>query len=143
MFGDPNWNNVLQVANSNEDYVALGRRVMEGFPKKKPMVSGKIKDYWIVINELSKFKGFVLVNHRRTIKSLDVSKNILKHLHAAHQGIVRIKQRARNAFLWPRIDLDIWNIVGSYEACQTRLPSQTQGEMVERVQPFVLFKWLL
>ena len=46
-----------------------------------------------------------------------------------------MKRRARNIVYWPKIDGEIDGMVQNCEACQLRLPSIAQEEMVEREEP--------
>ena len=117
--------------------------VIQGFPGKKYMLPKAIQRYWIISNELSEFKGFVIVNQKRIFIPQTERERILKDLHSAHQGIVRMKRRARSTVYWPGIDEDIWNFAQNCEACQKRLLSQTQEEMEERESNLTArFKWL-
>ena len=61
--------------------------------------------------------------------------NVLEDLNLAHQGVVRMKRRARNTVYWPKVDEDIEKVVQECEACQTRLPSQQKKAFMEREEP--------
>ena len=104
VFGDQKLNNLLQEANADVDYVALRRMVRNGFPSKRQLVPEKLREYWTSRNKFSEFKGFVLMNQQRIVVPSSARENVLKYLHAAHQGIVRMKRRARDTIYWPKID---------------------------------------
>ena len=84
---------------------------------------------------MTNFEGFVLLNEKRIIIPFECRDDILKDVHLAHQGIVRMKRRARNTVYWPRIDMDIEKIVQGCEACQSRLPSLQKEAFMEREEP--------
>ena len=44
---------------------------------------------------------------------------MLKKLHEAHMGIVKIKQRARDITYWPGISSDIENMISKCPTCKT------------------------
>ena len=113
VFGDQKLNNLLQEANADVDYVALRRLVRDGFPAKRQMVPERLRDFWTSRYEFSEFKGFILMNQQRIIIPTSARENVLKDLHAAHQGIVRMKRRARNTIYWPRIDEDIARLINA------------------------------
>ena len=46
----------------------------------------------------------MLVNEKRIIIPTEARAEVLRDLHLAHQGVVRIKRRARNTVYWPKID---------------------------------------
>ena len=49
--------------------------------------------------------------------SAAISKNLLKELHEAHSGVVRMKALARSIIWWPGLDDDIESIARSCPAC--------------------------
>ena len=109
--------------------------VESGFPPKKEILPENLKDYGTMKDKLSIFKGFTLLNHKRIIIPLASPARIIQELHSAHQGIVRMKRRARNTVYWPRIDEEIERPVQSCKACQKRLPSIPKEEMITREEP--------
>ena len=99
------------------------------------MLPEKLKDFWVFKDDLTNFKGFVLLNEKRIVIPAECKDDVLKDLHLAHQGVVRMKRRARNTVYWPRIVDDIERVVRECEACQTRLPSQQKEAFMEREEP--------
>ena len=52
---------------------------------------------------------------------------LLKDLHAEHQGMVKMKQLARRYVWWPYIDKDVEQIVRACEMCQENAKSPTSA----------------
>ena len=96
VFGDQKLNDLLRKANEDQDYIALRDVVNRGFPPKRNMLTEKLKDFWVFKDELTNFKGFVLLNEKRIVIPAECRDDVLKDLHLAHQGVVRMKRRARN-----------------------------------------------
>ena len=86
----------LQGAASNDcQYAELLQLVETGFPASSTAVTPNLRHYWKLGAELSSEDGMVLFNSRIVIPQGE-RLNILRHLHASHQGIVRTKQMARH-----------------------------------------------
>ena len=81
------------------------------------MMPEYLQIYWTFKDELSTFKVFVLLKYKRIVVPRVVRAEILNNLHIVHQGIVRIKKRARATAYWPEIDGYIESIArGSQQA---------------------------
>ena len=76
--------NLLQIANADQDYVALRNVVNRGFPPKRNMLQENLKDFWVFRDELTNFKGFVLLNEKRIIIPFECKGNVIEDLHLAH-----------------------------------------------------------
>ena len=59
----------------------------------------------------------------RVVIPATLRKDILRQLHASHQGQDRTLRRARQMVYWPSITNDIRNVVRSCAECAERLPS--------------------
>ena len=100
----------------------LKETILKGFPDHKNQLPEALKQYWQVYRELYIEDDLILYGCRLLI-STAMRKTILAHLHLAHQGITRTKQRARLTLYWPGMDNDIENIITSCTQCQDHLPS--------------------
>ncbi|KAL3087857.1 hypothetical protein niasHS_009595 [Heterodera schachtii] len=77
----------------------------------------EIKPYFTVRNNLSIISDCLVFNGR-TIIPQALRDRILKALHLAHPGIVRMKSLARELVYWPSMDADIESLVKSCVPCQ-------------------------
>ena len=59
----------------------------------------------------------------RVVIPATLRKDVLRQLHASHQGQDRTLRRARQVVYWPSITNDIRNVVRSCAECAERLPS--------------------
>ena len=57
-------------------------------------------------------------------------REVLAKLHSSHQGIERIKRRARQTVYWPGINSNIQNVVEACNACQKNLLSLQQEPLM-------------
>ncbi|XP_062521210.1 uncharacterized protein K02A2.6-like [Corticium candelabrum] len=89
------------------------RYVREGWPKQ---VSDLLKDFKTKENSLTTINGCLMYGNRVVIPR-SLQPEVLKILHEGHFGMQRMKQLARTAVYWPRIDADIQDTCHRCTAC--------------------------
>ena len=98
-----------------------------------------VHKFWKIRDELSVDDGLVLFGCRIVIPQSS-RRDILLNLHAAHQGIVRMKRRARQTVYWPGLSNDIVAFVDSCQVCQELQPSQQQEPLLRDALPERVFE---
>ena len=119
-------------------YVQLKATILKGLPDHKNQLPEALRQYWQVCRELS-IEDDVTLCACRLLIPIAKHKTIMAHLHLAHQGITRTKQRAWLTLYWPEMDNDIENIVTSCTQCQDHLPPNHKEPLPAKprsVQPF-------
>ena len=81
-------------AAADRDYADLVAAVTTGFIRGRDKLPAYVLQFWAMRNDLSVDDGLVLYG-RRIIVPKAARADVLRRLHAAHQGIVRTKARAR------------------------------------------------
>jgi hypothetical protein len=81
------------MAADDGDYSALIAAIESGFPDRRDRAPAAVGKYWGIRQQLSVSHGIVWFEKRIVIPQA-ARKNVLKKLHAPHQGIVRTKRRA-------------------------------------------------
>ena len=90
-----------------------------GWPEK-PRLFGELKLFHSVASELSVENGLLLRGNRLVIPAA-LRKDILNRLHEGHQGIVKCRERARQAVWWPLLSKQLEEIVQNCpECCKSR-----------------------
>jgi hypothetical protein len=130
-------NSLREVATADETYLDLIAAVEAGFSAR--ITAPSVRQYWTIRQELSVDNGLVLFGKRIVIPQRS-RRDILVKLHAAHQGIVRMKRRARQTIYWPSLNNDIVSMVERCQACQERLPSQQREPLLRDVLPERVFE---
>jgi hypothetical protein len=97
---DPMLDELRAVAESDSDYVELMAAISTGFRTPRNQTALGVRQYWSVREELSVDDGLVLFGRGIIIPRL-ARRELIRKLHAAHQGIVRMKRRARQTVFWP------------------------------------------
>ena len=136
---DIKMDSVRTIAAKDSEYQELLKLVRDGFPNKKSDVPLSLRPYWGVHEQLSEDDGLVLKGMRLVVpKSL--RQDVLRDLHASHQGIERTRRRARQVVYWPNLPNDISNVVQSCIKCRERLPSQTKEPIINEPRPSLPFQ---
>jgi hypothetical protein len=103
---------------ADEQLPRVRKFVVEGWPMNKRTIPADLHAYYAVREELSTAcKGQCVVRGSRTIIPSSLRAAVLELAHEGHPGIVRIKQRCREAVWWPGIDRDIETFVRDCVAC--------------------------
>ena len=126
---DPNLEWIRNAATSDPIYQELVETVKIGFPDDRAKMTEAIRPYYQMRNELSELQGLVVLQSRRIVVPTALRKEVLKRLHASHQGVDRTQRRARETVYWPGITSDISNTVSSCGPCAERLPSNPKETM--------------
>jgi len=108
-------------ARDDVDYVELVKSIQNGFIhlEKAGYLVQQCKS---IRDELTVDNGLVLFGKRIVVPKAKRTE-ILKRLHASHQGLTRTRRRAQEAVFWPGIGNDIGQVVNGCERCQVKLPS--------------------
>jgi hypothetical protein len=94
-------------AKEDPEYQQLIQYVATGFPSKSSLPP-ELQPYFKLQDDLSVDEGLVLYKTRICIPKSQ-RRDVLKRLHASHQGVERTKRRARQTVFWPGITADIVN----------------------------------
>jgi hypothetical protein len=125
----------LKIAASNDaSCSALIQAIETGFTTRSDLRAPAVHQFWKIRNELSVDDGLVLFGCLLNIPQSS-RREILQNLHAAHQGIVRIKRRARQTIYWQGLSNDIVAFVDSCQVCQELQPSQQQEPLLRDALP--------
>ncbi|KAK3908155.1 hypothetical protein KUF71_018668 [Frankliniella fusca] len=90
-----------------------------GWPQKDP--GGELSEYFRRRDALSTMRDCLLWG-KRVVVPAALHDRALRHLHAAHMGIVRTKALARVLFWWPGLSTRIEHMVGTCSSCQATRP---------------------
>ena len=127
------------VAEQDGEYQQLKHYIEVGFPHKRNQLPAGCQRYWNVRDQLTIDDGLIVFGCRLLIP-VKLRQSALRQLHAAHQGIIRTKLRARQVIYWPGIDNEIDNVILACKLCQDSLPSHPPEPMVSKQRPSRLFQ---
>lgn len=97
--------------------------IINGWPDTIQEVPEPIRSFWSFRDELSVEDGIVLKGDRVVIP-LNLQQEMLRQLHAAHQGIEKTRLRARASVYWQGISKDIEKLTSQCPICQEHQKNQ-------------------
>ena len=96
----------------------LKRVILQGWPNEKSATPAEARPYWDYRSELTVEDELILKGNRVVIPNT-LRKNMLKKLHASHQGIEKTKRLARDIMFWPGMSAQITDMVSKCSICNT------------------------
>ena len=114
---------IKKFTDSDPDLSNLRQYVMYGFP---PKVKSSLSPYIRIRDELSLLRGCIMWRDRVIIPNACRDK-VIEQLHDGHPGIHVMKAIARSLVWYPKIDVDITNIVKSCQICTANSAKPSQN----------------
>ncbi|PAA50313.1 hypothetical protein BOX15_Mlig015377g3 [Macrostomum lignano] len=130
---------LTRIARRDQEYQELKRLVQQGFPNEKGNVPVHLRQFWNIRDKLAVEHDLIVVGRRLLIPK-EMRAEVLNRMLKMHQGVVKMKERARMTFYWPGIDNDIEMSARKCIPCQETLPSQVKEPMVVRKEPERVFQ---
>lgn len=126
-------NMFMRAYEMDETLICVKKFLVEGWPEKNSL-NPDLKHYYKLKNDIYMENEFLFFLHKLIVpKSL---RNLmLKYLHAAHSGIEKTRQRARQIVYWPQMSIDIEKIVSKCQPCQTHRTSNQKEPLISHPLP--------
>ena len=119
------WEVVQDVTRNDCDSQALIHNIETKFPSTQAEMPSNISSFWRLREDLHIVDGVIMMGNRVVIPK-SIRAEILQSLHAAHQGVTAMKDRARCSIYWPGITKDIELTRDSCFHCNRCAPSQAK-----------------
>uniref|UniRef100_A0A3P9H5V6 Gypsy retrotransposon integrase-like protein 1 n=1 Tax=Oryzias latipes TaxID=8090 RepID=A0A3P9H5V6_ORYLA len=100
------------------ELTALREQMKQGWPKTAQSLPAMLQPYFAVRDELSVEEVIVYRGPYRRLVPVAVRKQIINLAHETHQGVVRTKQRLRDLYWWPYMDLCVEETIKACVTCQ-------------------------
>ena len=97
-----------------------------------------IRPYHRYAAHLYEVDDVIMINQRIVIPT-SLRKQLLQSLHAAHQGVSAMCQRASDSIFWPGISVDITRIRNECEQCHRIAKSNAMEDPSDISPPEFLF----
>ena len=105
--------------------------IQTGWPDTRQEVPQRIRPYWNVREELAVMDGIIYRGMRIVIPP-SLRAGMLERIHEGHLGVVKCKQKAKDALYWPQMGADIECKVSACAKCQEQQPNQQKEPMILR-----------
>ena len=118
----------LQQKTANE-FHELYAMIQAGWPETKRQVPHSIREYWESRDELAVLDG-VIYRGMKIVVPPSMRPAMLALIHGTHLGIVKCKQRAREALYWPGMSAQIEDKVKDCTMCHNYAPAQQKQPLM-------------
>ena len=108
---------------------ALAQIIYTGWPDTRQELPTRVQEYWAYRDELAVESGIIFKGCQVLIPE-PLQSGILKQLHAAHQGIEKMRHLAHESVYWPKIHRDIEEICKCCTVCQELQLQQPKEPMI-------------
>lgn len=115
---------------NDKELNTLKKIIIHGWPNSKDQTPFEVRPYWNVRDELS-VQDAIIFRSERLVVPKRLRAEMLKRIHASHQGIDASLRKAREILYWPKMTDDIKQTVSECMAClesaasQPHMPMQT------------------
>ena len=109
------WDMVKEATEKDDTLKHLGLLITSGMPDLQNL-RHDLRPYHRYANHLSIVDGVIMLN-QRIIVPTSLRKQLLDTLHAAHQGVNAMCERAADSIFWPGITIDITRTRNECEYC--------------------------
>ena len=117
-------NQLRNAQSEDETLQTVFKYCEQGWPTKNSL-SGNLKPYWSVKDELTIHNGSLLRASRIVVPS-SLQEEILQKLHEGHQGIVKTQLRVRTSVWWPGVSRQIQRFIQNCNTCCKSFQTQTE-----------------
>ena len=125
----------LQVETKADEVIkAVIKTMSEGWPTSKQLCRDLVQPYWDSRHDLTTHHG-LLIKGDRIVVPKSLQKDVLQRLHNAHQGMDRMKRRARQTAYWPQMNSQIENLVNRCNTCLKHKPSKSKDPLQPHAIP--------
>ena len=121
---------LIEETKKDDQLQKLIAMIESGWPESKRQCPVEIAEYWNVRSELSEADGIIFKGTKIVVPNA-MRKVVLGKIHEGHLGIEKCKKRAREVIYWPRINVDITEMVQNCTSCLLYKPQQ----QAESLQP--------
>ena len=128
-----------QQQNTGNELHELYGIIQAGWPATKQRVPHRIRQYWNTRDELAVLDG-VIYRGMRIVVPPSMGPCILELIHGTHAGIVKCKQRAREALYWPGMSAQIEDKVKDCIMCRDYAPAQQKEPLIPSPIPDLLWE---
>ncbi len=135
---DPILQELRERAQEDPEYTALQAHLKSGNRK----LPDGLKHYQQVVHEMATTPEELIVRHQRLLIPANHRREILRRLHASHQGIERTLRAARQKVYWPGLTADVKSTVEACGECQRRRPGHAKEPLESDPRPSRVFEEL-
>merc|ERR1711942_90788 len=133
------WQELQEATNNDAVLVKLREEIQRGMADSMHEIPTELKEFHRYRHGLMVMDG-VVTYKQRLVVPVSLQKRVLETLHAAHQGVSGMINRAEQSIFWPSITTDITRTRAMCRTCVRNSPSQPAGKPVRPPSPSYPFQ---
>merc|ERR1711895_308822 len=134
------WDDVRNATTADTTIQTILQLVATGFPTDARTLPAPVRPYHSLSSSLYELDGVLMLSERIVIPP-SLRPAILNLLHAAHQGIDRMKARASDTVFWPGMTGDISRVRWECMDCHKMAKSNPQAPPASQPSCRLLSSW--
>ena len=131
---DPKLEAIRVATERDPTMTKLQDTIRRGWPERKSEIPQELNGYWNFREELSEAEGIILKGDKIVIP-VSLRKEMLEKIHSSHLGMVKCKQRARDALFWPGMGKNIEDVISQCDTCLQCQPSNPKEPLISESVP--------
>ena len=136
------WEMVREATTSDENFRQLVNLLEEGIPQDCRQMPAELRPFHRLAASLFVIDGVVMMGNRGVIPPI-LRERILQALHAAHQGVNHMRERAMDSVYWPNITIDIARARDQCVPCNKMAKSNQSQPPMEPAKPDFPFQQIV
>ena len=133
------WLEVQKATNEDKVLAKLREEIQRGIPDSSTDIDKDLRMFHKYRHGLVVVDGVITYKRRIVIPTV-MQNRVLETLHAAHQGVSGMINRAEQSIFWPNITTDIMGVRARCRTCVRNAPSQPAGKPVAPPSPSYPFQ---
>ena len=133
------WSGLQDATKEDKVLTKLMETIQRGMPDSSNELLQELREYHKYRHGLVVVDGVVTYKRRLVIPER-LRSMVLETLHAAHQGVSGMVNRAEQSVFWPHITTDIERMRATCRTCVRNSPSQPAGKPVAPPSPSYPFQ---
>ena len=133
------WSNLQDATKEDKVLTKLMEEIQRGIPDSSNSMLAELRQFHKYRHGLMVMDGVVCYKSRAVIP-VSLQQRVLETLHAAHQGVTGMVNRAEQSVFWPSITTDIARVRAVCRTCVRNAPSQPAGMPVPPPSPSYPFQ---
>ena len=135
------WNDVRDATTADTTIQTILQLLATGFPDDARTLPAPVRPYHSLSSSLYELDGVLMLSDRIVVPT-SLRPAILHLLHAAHQGVDRMKARASDTVFWPGMTGDISRVRWECMDCHKIAKSNPQAPPAQPAEPQFPFQML-
>lgn len=113
--------------------------ILSGWPEQQCNIKSTLHQFWNYRDELSYVDGIIFKSEKVFVPE-SMRTRVLADIHKGHFGLNKSLSRARESVFWPKMCIDISEIISKCATCQVHQPCKQKEPLINKEIPTLPFE---